>query len=51
MPTPPNVRSTVMAMTSFVLLTLGSAKAVAAPIDLGNDVNVDWQNNLDSLTR
>jgi len=40
-----------MAMTSFVLLTLGSAKAVAAPIDLGNDVNVDWQNNLDSLTR
>ena len=46
MPTPPSVRSTVMATTSLVLLTLGSGKAVAAPIDLGNDVNVDWQNEL-----
>ena len=41
----------LVAATSLFLLTLGSAKAVAAPIDLGNDVNVDWQNNLDSLTR
>ena len=46
MPTPPSVRSTVMATTSLVLLTLGSGKAFAAPIDLGNDVNVDWQNEL-----
>ena len=46
MPTPPSVRSTLMAMTSLVLLTLGSGIAFAAPIDLGNDVNVDWQNEL-----
>jgi len=46
MPTLPSVRSTVMATTSLVLLTLGSGIAFAAPIDLGNDVNVDWQNEL-----
>ena len=38
MPTLPSVRSTVMATTSLVLLTLGSGMAFAAPIDLGNDV-------------
>ena len=47
MPTPPSVRSTVTAMTSLVLLTLGSGIAFAAPIDLDNDVGVDWQNELE----
>ena len=36
----------LVAATSLFLLTLGSAKVVAASIDLGNDVNVDWQNEL-----
>jgi len=36
----------LVAATSLFLLTLGSAKAVAKSIDLDNDVNVDWQNDL-----
>ena len=46
MPTRPCLRSTGMATTSLVLLTLSSGIAFAAPIDLGNDVDVAWQNEL-----
>ena len=37
----------LVAATSLFLLTLGSAKVVAASIDLGNDVNINWSNDLD----